>query len=112
MRRRRGRFRGARGAGKDGFAGVKVWAGGRAKVRRRVCRLAGREIGNAKHIFVSGRVGARLRAGGFPLLLAKPGGGIDLRMNRWRGGFVLSGDGAAIVSEGSGLRWRRSWREP
>jgi hypothetical protein len=42
-------------------------------------------MGNAKHIFVSGRAGARLRAGGFPLLLAKPGGGIDWRMNGWRG---------------------------
>jgi hypothetical protein len=53
-------------------------------------------MGNAKHIFVSGRVGARLRAGDFPLLLAKPGGGIDWRVNRWRGGFVLSGAGATV----------------
>ena len=67
------------------MAQVKVWAGGRAKVRRSVCRLAGRGMGNAKHIFVWGRVGARLRTGGFPLLLAKPGGGIDLRVNGWRG---------------------------
>jgi hypothetical protein len=42
-------------------------------------------MGNAKHIFVWGRAGARLRTGGFPLLLAKPGGGIDWRMNGWRG---------------------------
>ena len=54
-------------------------------MRRRACRLAGRGIGNAKHIFVLGRVGASLGAGGFPLLLAKPGGGIDLRVNGWRG---------------------------
>ena len=65
-------------------------------MRRRVCRFAGRGMGNAKHIFVSGRAGARLRAGGVPLLLAKPGGGIDFRINRWRGGFVLGRAGAAI----------------
>ena len=96
MRRRRGRFRGARGAGEDGSTQAKVWAGSRAKVRRRACCLTGRGIGNAKHIFVPGRVGARLRAGGFPQLLTKPGGGIDWRVNRWRGGFVLGGAGAAI----------------
>ena len=62
-------------------------------MRRRVCCLAGRGMGNAKHIFVSGR----LRAGGFPLLLAKPGGGIDMRVNRWRGGFVPGGAGATVV---------------
>jgi hypothetical protein len=54
-------------------------------------------MGNAKRIFVSGRVGTRLRAGGFPLLLAKPGGGIDWRVNGWRGGFVLGGAGATVV---------------
>src|ERR1700733_7082086 len=36
-------------------------------------------------------------AGGFSLLLAKRGGGIDLRGNRWRGGFVLGGARAAVV---------------
>jgi hypothetical protein len=54
-------------------------------------------MGNAKHIFVSGRVGARLRAGGFPLLLAKPSGGIDWRVSGRRGGFVLGGAGATVV---------------
>jgi len=65
-------------------------------VRRRVCRLAGRGMGNAKPLFVSDRAGARLGAGGFPLLLAKPGGGIDLRVNGRRGGFVLGGAGATV----------------
>jgi len=37
-------------------------------------------MGTAKLIFVSGRAGARLRAG-----VAKPGNGIDLRVNRLRG---------------------------
>ena len=45
----------------------------------RVCRHAGWRIGDAKPIFVSDKVRAGLGAGGFPLLLAKPGGGIDLR---------------------------------
>ena len=71
--------------GEDELAGVKVRAGGRARARRRVCRRAGRGIGDAKPIFVSDRAGAMLGAGGFPLLLAKPGGGIDWRVNRWRG---------------------------
>jgi hypothetical protein len=93
MRRRRGCFRGAEGAGEDGFARVKVRAGGRARVRRRICRLGGR---NARPIVVSDRVRAGLGAGGFPLLLAKPGGGIDLRVNGRRGGFVLGGAGATV----------------
>ena len=63
------------------MAGVKVWARGRAKVRRRVCRLAGRGMWTARLMFVSNGV----RAGGVPLLLAKPGGGFDWRVNRWRG---------------------------
>jgi hypothetical protein len=53
-------------------------------VRRRVWRLAERGM-ETKYIFILGRAGARLVAGGFPLLLAKPGGGIDWRVNRWRG---------------------------
>jgi hypothetical protein len=53
-------------------------------------------MGNAKPIFVSDRAGARLGAGGFPLLLAKPGGGIEWRVNWWRGGFVLGGAGATV----------------
>jgi hypothetical protein len=36
-------------------------------------------MGNAKPIFVSDKVMAGLGSGGFPLLLAKPGGGIDLQ---------------------------------
>jgi hypothetical protein len=36
---------------------------------------------NARLMFVSNGV----RAGGVPLLLAKPGGGVDWRVNRWRG---------------------------
>src|ERR1700761_475727 len=36
-------------------------------------------------------------AGGFSLLLIKPGGGIDLQVYKWRGGFALSGAGAAVV---------------
>jgi hypothetical protein len=70
-----------------------VRAGVRARVRRRVCRLVGR---NAKPIVVSDRVRAGVGAGGFPLLLAKPGGGIDLRVNGRRGGFVLGGAGATV----------------
>ena len=97
MRHRRDRFRLARGAGKDGSTQVKVWARGRAKVRRRVCRLAVRGIGNARLMFVSDGVRAGLGAGGFPLLLAKPGGVIDCRVNRWRGGFLLGGRGATVV---------------
>ena len=84
------------GAGEDGPLESKSGPEVEPKVRRRACCLTGRGIGNAKHIFVPGRVGARLRAGGFPQLLTKPGGGIDLRVNRWRGGFVLGGAGAAI----------------
>jgi hypothetical protein len=47
-------------------------------------------------MFVSDGVRAGLGAGGFPLLLAKPGG-IDWRVNRWRGGFLLGGRGATVV---------------
>jgi hypothetical protein len=54
-------------------------------------------MGNAKHIFVLGRVGARRRAGGFPLLLAKPGGGIDWRVSGRSDGFVVGGAGATVV---------------
>ena len=54
-------------------------------MRRRVCRLAGRGIRNAKLLFVSNNVGAGLEAGGICLLLAEPGGSIDLRVNRLRG---------------------------
>jgi hypothetical protein len=70
-----------------------VRAGVRARVRRRVCRLVGR---NARPIVVSDRVRAGVGAGGFPLLLAKPGGGIDWRVNGRRGGFVLGGAGATV----------------
>jgi hypothetical protein len=48
-------------------------------------------------MFVTDGVRAGLGAGGFLLLLAKPGGGIDWRVNRWRGGFLLGGRGATVV---------------
>ena len=37
------------------------------------------------------------RAGGFSLPLVKPGGGIDLRVYKRRGGFALGGAGAVVV---------------
>jgi hypothetical protein len=53
-------------------------------VRRRVCRLAGLGIGNARLIFDSDTVRAELESGGISLLLAEPGGVVDLRVNRLR----------------------------
>ena len=67
----------------------------RAGLRRRVSRRAGSGWAGSL-IFLLGSGRAWLGVDGFPLLLGKPGGLIDLRGNGRRGGFVLRGNSAAI----------------
>ena len=53
-------------------------------------------LGEARVVFFLGNCRAWLGVGGFPLLPAKPGGGIDFRVGGRRGGFFLGGAGATI----------------
>jgi hypothetical protein len=92
------RFRGAKAVGEGGLAGVKDRAGGYAGGRRRVSRRAGSGfgLGESRLIFFLGKCRAWLGVDGFSLLLAKSGGGIDIRVGGRRGGFLLRGAGATV----------------
>ena len=75
---------GAHKVGEGGFGGGKRCSGGRMGGRRCIFREAWSGLGL---IFSPGGCRAGLGADGFFLLLAKPGGGIDIRWGRRRGGF-------------------------
>jgi hypothetical protein len=81
------RLRRAKRVGEGGLAGVRV--------RRRLSRRAGSVLGlgGARRIFLLGFLlgggSAWLRVDGCGLLPATPCGGIDLRVDRRRGGFFL-----------------------
>ena len=91
--------------GEGGHAGVKDRTGGRRGVSRRAgsgfgltrhAGTGGEAPGAGRLIFLLGKCRAWLGVDGFPLLLAKPGGGINSRVNGRRRGFVLHRDSAAI----------------